>query len=84
MTAITREVELGTQNRIVVPAEVKAALEVGPGDKLIFLVEDGRVTLTTRRAIVKGLRGAFAKPGSPSLVDELLAERRDEAARKGY
>lgn len=84
MTAHTKEVELGPKGRVVIPAEIRAKLQVQPGDKLLFIEENGEVRLTTRRAIVGSLRGAFKLPGGRSLSEELLAERRAEAEAKGW
>ncbi len=36
---------MGARGRVVVPAEVRAALGVAPGDTLFFLVEGDRVRL---------------------------------------
>ncbi len=84
MTAQTKEVELGLKGRVVIPAEIRAALEVQPGDKLLFIEENGEVRLTTRRAIVERLQGKYASKDGRSLSEELLAERRAEAEAKGW
>ena len=74
---------LGQQGRIVIPAEIRAALGLAPGDHLhLHLHLDGhQLVLQRPRDAVAQLRqlGA-AVPAHRSLVDELLAERRAAAA----
>lgn len=71
--------------RVVVPAEVRRALGVREGETLVGEMRDGEFVLTTRRARLDAAVRHFQKfcpPGSPSLADELIAERRAEAARE--
>ncbi len=73
-------VVLGQQGRVVIPAEVRAALGLQPGDALHLRVEDERMVLERPRRAAAQLRGLARAVTSRSLVDELLAERRAEAA----
>lgn len=84
MSAMTKEVELGAKGRVVIPQEIREVLNVKPGDKLLFVEENGEIKLTTRRAIISSLRGAFKLPDGRSLSEELLAERRAEAEARGW
>jgi AbrB family looped-hinge helix DNA binding protein len=70
--------------RIVIPAAVRAALGVGPGDDLIATFEDGEFRLTTRTEKIRRLqeRVRLLDKGSGSVVDEFIAERRAEAERE--
>lgn len=72
---------LGQQGRLVIPAEVRAALGLTPGDHLHLHVAGARLTLERPQDAVKELR-ALAKdvPKSRSFVEELLAERQLAAA----
>ena len=72
---------LGKQGRLVIPAEVRAALGLAPGDELHLHVAGARLVLERPRDALDELR-KLAKdvPVSRSLVDELLAERRLAAA----
>ncbi len=74
-------VTLGQQGRLVIPADVRAALGLAPGDTLHLHVEDRRVVIERQQDATAELR-AFASsvPRTRSLVDELLAERRLAAA----
>lgn len=80
----TREIELGAKGRVVIPVDIREKLGVGPGDKLLLVEENGGFKLTTRRAIIRRLRGVFALPDGRSLTEELLADRRAEAEAKGW
>lgn len=77
-------VSLGERGRVVIPAEVRARLEWKDGERLILVVEDdGSIRLTPLRVMVDRWAGMYAHvaPGR-SLADELIAERRAEAARE--
>lgn len=72
---------LGQQGRLVIPAEVRAALGLAPGDQLHLHVTGARLVLERQGDAVDELR-ALAKgvPRSRSFVEELLDERRLAAA----
>lgn len=72
---------LGKQGRLVMPAEVRAALGLAPGDRLHFHLAGRRLVLERQHDAASELRGlASSIPRNRSLVDELLAERRIAAA----
>lgn len=72
---------LGKQGRLVIPAEVRVALGLAPGDQLHLHVAGSRLVLERPQDAVDQLRGlAKGVSKSRSLVDELLAERRLAAA----
>jgi len=77
-------VVLGKQGRLVIPAELRTALGLEPGDEL-NLQRSGTSLVIQRPedaiAELRGFLGDAAKDGR-SLVDELIAERRAEAARE--
>ncbi len=74
-------VVLGKQGRLVIPAEIRAALGLAAGDHLQLHLADGRLVLQRPKNAVAQLRAlGSAMPPSRSLVDELLAERRASAA----
>jgi AbrB family looped-hinge helix DNA binding protein len=73
---------LGPGGRVVIPAALREAMEVNEGDALLAWVEDGelhllspRVGARQARALLRGLL-----PEGESLADELIADRRREAA----
>lgn len=76
---------LGARGRVVLPAGLRERLGVEEGDRLVFTVqEDGGVRLISLREAARGLEGAYAHLATGgSVVDELIAERREEARREG-
>lgn len=72
---------LGKQGRLVIPAEVRAALGLTPGDRLHLHLSGTRLVLERppdAAAELRRLGGSV--PEQRSLVAELLAERREAAA----
>lgn len=68
---------LGQQGRVVIPADVRSALGLAPGDRLHLHVVGQRLVLARQKDAIAELRGlAHTVPEERSLVDELLAERR--------
>ncbi|MEN8664087.1 MAG: AbrB/MazE/SpoVT family DNA-binding domain-containing protein [Polycyclovorans sp.] len=77
-------VKVSEGGRVVIPAEVRRALEVREGDSLVLELKDGEVRLYSRREQLRRAQALFRQyiPEGVSLVDELIAERRAEAARE--
>lgn len=76
-------VRVGEQGRLVIPVELRKSLGIRPGERLVARVEDGRLVLERREAILARVRSWFAGiPRDVSLVDQLIAERREEARRE--
>ncbi|WP_411969442.1 AbrB/MazE/SpoVT family DNA-binding domain-containing protein [Geodermatophilus sp. YIM 151500] len=72
---------LGRQGRLVIPAEVRAALGLSPGDQLHLRLVGHSLVLERQQDAAAELRGLASEvPRNRSLVDELLAERRLAAA----
>lgn len=77
-------VTMADRGRLVLPAEVRERLKIKEGDRLTLVLEaDGSLRLLTSDAYIMRLRGAFKHlaPGR-ILSDELIAERRLEAAKE--
>ncbi len=73
-----------SNGRVVVPAVLRAQLDLRDGDQLIWSTRDGDLVATTRRAQLQKAQALFQKfvpAGSVSAADELLAERRAEAEK---
>ena len=81
MAPIVEAVKLGKQGRLVIPASLRHELGLELGDELVARVEDGRLIFEPKASVVARLRERF-KNVEGSLADELLAERREEAARE--
>ena len=78
------QVELGDRGRLVLPAEIRRRLKLRQGDELLVTVEgDGSLRLASASQVVRETRGLYrGRTGKHSLVDELIAERREEARRE--
>lgn len=71
---------MGPKGRVVIPADIRHELGIAEGSELVALIEGEAVVLVPRSAIKRRLRSMFAQVGS-SMRDELLADRRADAAR---
>lgn len=77
-------VVFGQQGRLVIPADVRAALGLTPGDRLHLHLSGQRLVLERQQDALAELRALGSNvPKTRSLVDELLAERRLDAAAAG-
>lgn len=81
-TELHADVRLGPQGRLVVPAALRKALGFQPGEALIARVEAERLVVEKAAAAERRLHEYFRKFEGRSLADELIAERREEAARE--
>ena len=75
---------INENGRVVIPATFRKAMGIKPGDEVVLRLEDDELRITTmKRRIERAQRNArrYVKPGV-SLVDELLAERREAAKRE--
>lgn len=84
--ALPTEVRLkvNENGRVVIPLQFRKALGVEAGDEVILSWKDDEICVTTmQRRIERAQRHArqYVKPGV-SLVDELIAERREAAKRE--
>jgi len=83
MNAETR-MRVNQNGRVVIPASYRKALGINAGDEVILRMEDDELRITTmQRKIERAQRlvRKYVKPGV-SLVDELIAERREAAKRE--
>lgn len=80
-TLVNATIVLGQQGRLVIPAEVRTALGLAAGDRIHLHVAGQRLVLERQKDAAAELRGLASNvPRTRSLVDELLAERRQAAA----
>ena len=70
--------------RVVIPAEYRRALGLAEGDTLVLRLDDGLLQLMTRAEAIRRAQELVTKhtSGQQSLVDELIADRRADAARE--
>jgi len=69
--------------RVVIPAAFRKALGINAGDEVVLRMEDDELRITTLKCRIERAQRLVRKHVKPatSLVDELIAERR-EAARE--
>ena len=80
---MSKTMTVGLKVQVVIPAEFREALGIHPGDEVVFEQDGAALRLTSRRAVLNRLRGAFADLPR-SLSEELLQERREEVERKSW
>lgn len=75
---------LSANGRIVIPVSHRKALGLKPGDEVVITLGDGELRLSTARHALRRLQTLVRKhvPKGVSLADELIRERRAEAARE--
>jgi len=84
MATLTARTRIGAGGRIVIPHEIRDALDVREGDDLLLEVDDqGLHVRSVRQAVQRAQQtvARYVKPGR-SLVGELIEERRREAERE--
>lgn len=78
------QMKMSEGGRVVIPAEIRHSLGLKEGDAVLFEERNGEVFITTKKARLERARAMFRKyvpAGGPSIVDELIAERRADAAQ---
>jgi AbrB family looped-hinge helix DNA binding protein len=78
---IEARTKLNENGRVVIPASFRKALGMAAGDEIVLRIEDDELRITTLKRRLERARlriRKYVKPGH-SLVDELLAERREAA-----
>jgi AbrB family looped-hinge helix DNA binding protein len=75
---------INENGRVVIPAAFRKAMGIDAGDEVVLRIEDDELRISTlKRRIERAQRlvRQHVKPGI-SLVDELIAERREAAKRE--
>ena len=69
------------KGQTTLPKAVRQALDLSPGDRLLYVIlDDGQVRLM-RRVPVVGLAGLLRRPGQPALTVEDMDRAVAEGAR---
>lgn len=75
---------IAENGRLLIPAELRAALGLKAGGPVVARVEDGALVVEPLGVAVRRVQAVmreYVRPGE-SLVDELLTDRRREAERE--
>jgi AbrB family looped-hinge helix DNA binding protein len=75
--------QVGAGGRIVIPSEMRSAMGIAEGDSVLARVLDGELRLVSQATAVHKAQQLVRRyvPEDVSLVDQLLEERRAEAAK---
>jgi AbrB family looped-hinge helix DNA binding protein len=69
--------------RVLIPANARQRLGIEQGDEVIVEIDERGLHITTAQQALKEVQAYFATiKTSGSIVDELIRERRQEAARE--
>ena len=82
---IAEVTKLTDGNRVVIPTSIRKSLGLKIGDAVTMILQDnGEVRMLTQAEAIKQAQQLVRKhvPANRSLVEELLAERREEAGRE--
>jgi antitoxin PrlF len=77
--------KISDNGRIVIPAAMRNAAGLPSKGEVILRLEDGKIQIETIDAAVaraQEIVRRYVPEGGPSIVDEFLAERREEAKRE--
>ena len=74
-------VKMSAGGRVVVPAEIRRAMQISDGDTVLWDLVDGSARMTTQRERIRQLQSYVRQfvPAGVSLVNELNDERRTQA-----
>ena len=69
--------------RVIIPAEYRKALSLKAGDEVMLLLDDGELRIMTPEQAIRLAQEIVRRyvPEGRSLSEELIHERREEAAR---
>lgn len=81
--AVTHDIDskLSNEGRVVIPAAVRTALGVGPGDRVRFVVEDGEVKLVTAKSLLSAVWANNHGGDAGDSVDDVRRSRQADSAR---
>ena len=76
--------KIDSQGRVLIPAAIRDAMKMKPGGHVAMYLDEDGLHLVTREFTREQLRREIAAhvPEGVSLADELIADRRAEAARE--
>jgi AbrB family looped-hinge helix DNA binding protein len=77
--------KLGKGRRVVIPAEACQQFGIEPGDSIVVSVEDEQIVVKPLKQVIKDVQAFFSqfRQGDTTWTDELIQDRREEAAREG-
>ncbi len=61
------------KGQTTIPAEIRKKLDLKPGDRLLYLEEDGKVRIIAADKRTKDLKGLLPKPDQPVSLEDMDA-----------
>jgi len=79
-----RRAKITEGGRLVIPADLRRQLSLQTGDTVVMDIADGALRVRTLNAAIERAQALVRQyvPAGESLVDELIRDRRAEAARE--
>ncbi len=79
-----RRLEIGADGRILIPAELREAMQVSPGDTVSVWVDEGELHIISRSVGLLKMRKIVNEhvPEGVSLVDDFIKEKRIAEAKE--
>jgi AbrB family looped-hinge helix DNA binding protein len=81
------ESTITSKGQTTVPKEIRKRLNLRPGDKVFWYIEDGRIVLRAKYRSIKDLAGMLHRPGQRPVtieeMDEAIAQAAAESALAG-
>jgi AbrB family looped-hinge helix DNA binding protein len=76
--------KVGKDGRVLIPAAVRALMELDAEGQVMATIEDGGLELVSPKVALRRIHAITARFKKPdeSIVDEFIAERRAEALRE--
>jgi AbrB family looped-hinge helix DNA binding protein len=84
MEPISSTTKINENGRILIPSAIREQMALKAGDSVVLTFENGVLRVESYLAIVRKIQEdfkPFRKPGV-SMVDEFIAEKREEARRE--
>jgi len=76
-------IRINEQGRLVIPAELRAASGIKPGSEVVLEAREGEIRIRNVDDALTRVQAKYKRLAqSRNVVDEFLAERREEAARE--
>jgi AbrB family looped-hinge helix DNA binding protein len=82
--ALHAKARLSSNGRLLIPAAIREQMGFEPGESLLIDVEDGVLRIESYRARIRRIQREIAQYIKPGvlLLDELIADRREEACQE--
>lgn len=73
-----------SKGQTTIPKEIRETLQLKPGDKVYWYIDEGRIVFRAKNRSIKDLAGFLHRPGQKAAsleeIDEAIAEAATESA----